>query len=193
MRGLILGAAVALVFGVGCQQSRTDAGDVQAQREEVMQERQDLQEQQAQAQQDVQEQYSEAQQDADSEVQSEREDVAKAEEEFAQTQQEHQQTQAEEQVKAEEEQQEAAVGGSGSEGTQSLSGKVDAKKADELTLKTDAGEKKLVITPDTQFTWNGKDVKVDEVPKGAEVRASFKLEGQSHVANKVEVLSAPKK
>jgi hypothetical protein len=179
MRGLFLTAAMAALFVTGCQRGTTE-GDVQSQREDVLEQRQELAETRVEEQQRAQE-----------EIQSEREDLFREEQELAETREEYHQEQAEQRAeqRAEPRDDDRAFGGAAEEGMHTLSGTIESKRADELTLKTEQGEQKLFVTPDTKFTWGGENVQITDIPEGSEVRASYEMKADRHVADEVEVLS----
>lgn len=192
MRKLIIASiASAAVLVVGCQ--RNDAGEVQSERQELIEERQNLQETQAQAQQEVQQTEAEARQQMQQEIQEQKEsaqqEVAEAREDVA----EQRQDLAETREEFRQEHQDEAVGGAGEQGMagQSISGTIESSKADKLMLKTEQGSRELFVTPDTEFNHLGRSIEITEIPKGSQVRASFTKEGNREVADRVEVL-APK-
>lgn len=70
-------------------------------------------------------------------------------------------------------------------------GTVTSASQDELTLRRQSGEEvSLDLTDTTAITMDGRFVQADALPEGAEVRASYTMDGENRVAESVEVLRA---
>jgi hypothetical protein len=98
------------------------------------------------------------------------------------------QVQAEREELIQERQEGEAIGGAGEAGAMSLRGTVESKKADKLTLNTDQGKKDLIVTTDTELVHLGRDIRIEDIVPGAEVRASYNIEANRWVADRVELL-----
>lgn len=173
---------------VGCQRG-ADREDVQAQREDLLEERKDLAQTRAEAMQERQQEVQEARQSAQEEVADARQDVVEQRQELQETRSEFHQQQAQQQQQQDESGAQA-IGGGANEGFEgpTLTGTVQSKMADKLTLQTGQGTRELIITTDTEFTRNGEDIEMNQIAAGSEVRASYKTELDKQVAEKVEVL-----
>lgn len=70
-------------------------------------------------------------------------------------------------------------------------GTVTSSSGNELTLRRQSGEEVNIDLRDTTaITMDGRFVQAEALPEGAEVRASYTMDGDNRVAESIEVLSA---
>lgn len=70
-------------------------------------------------------------------------------------------------------------------------GTVTSASSDELTIRRQSGEEVNIDLKDsTAITMDGRFVQADALPEGAEVRASYTMDGDNRIADSVEVLQA---
>lgn len=70
-------------------------------------------------------------------------------------------------------------------------GTVTSSSENELTLRRESGEEvNLNLRDTTAITMDGRFVQADALPEGAEVRASYTMDGDNRVAESIEVLRA---
>ncbi|NRD64437.1 hypothetical protein HRD49_22040 [Corallococcus exiguus] len=195
MRKLMIAvtAVAGLTMVTGCKKD-----DVQAQREDVAEARQEAAQETAEArqdegremasaQQDANEDIAEARQDANEEIASANEDVRDEEQDLAEAQANRNEDLAE--------------GGSGMAGTTSaaaattVNGRVIAKSGDTLTLVDSTNKELKIKTNDrTALMDNGsRAVKLDDIKEGSQVRASYVMDGKDMVARDVTLVAAVKK
>jgi multidrug resistance efflux pump len=159
--GLVFAAALAFA---GCKRPAQEAAE---ERRELAQEQQETQEDIARIQQEAQEDIAEERQ----ELAEKREDVAEAEREAR-----------------EERFGERREGMEGT--TASVIGRVESTFGDQIKIRDQAGREIELNTDDsTRVMMNGREVKVDELKEGTQVRASYAMDGDDRVAKEVQVLS----
>lgn len=185
MRKLMMAAvAVAgLAAATGCQRK----SDVQEQREEVAKAQQDVSEAQRDAHEKVAEQANEGSQETAEARQEAGKEVAEA-----------QQNLNEEQGKLTEEQrEEQADRTAATAGATTVQGSLQSKGDDLFVLTVpDQNNRQLRLKTDdqTRLMQNNREVKLDDIQEGSQVRASYVAEGNDMVARDVTVVTpAPKK
>jgi hypothetical protein len=67
-----------------------------------------------------------------------------------------------------------------------VDGRLSAVSEDEITIRSEAGEQKLKIVPQTAVTLDGKEAQRSELKEGLPVRASFLEHGGEQVAVRIE-------
>ncbi|QAT84458.1 putative lipoprotein [Corallococcus coralloides] len=195
MRKLMIAvtAVAGLTMVTGCKKD-----DVQAQREDVAEARQEAAQEMAEArqdesqelaatQQDANEDIAEARQDANDEIASANEDVRDEEQDLAEARANRNEDLAE--------------GGSGMAGTTSaaaattVNGRVLSKSGDTLTLVDSSNKELKIKTNDkTAMMDNGsRAVKLDDIQEGSQVRASYVMDGKDMVARDVTLVAPVKK
>lgn len=90
-------------------------------------------------------------------------------------------------------QQQQEQGQAGTEAGQRFTevGTVSSSSENELTLRRQSGEEvNLDLRDTTAITMDGRFVQADALPEGAEVRASYTMDGENRVAESIEVLRA---
>nr|WP_240672851.1 hypothetical protein [Corallococcus coralloides] len=186
-------AVAGLTMVTGCKKD-----DVQAQREDVAEARQEAAQEMAEArqdesqelaatQQDANEDIAEARQDANDEIASANEDVRDEEQDLAEARANRNEDLAE--------------GGSGMAGTTSaaaattVNGRVLSKSGDTLTLVDSSNKELKIKTNDkTAMMDNGsRAVKLDDIQEGSQVRASYVMDGKDMVARDVTLVAPVKK
>jgi hypothetical protein len=65
-------------------------------------------------------------------------------------------------------------------------GRLSAVSEDEITIRSEAGEQKLKIVPQTAVTLDGEEAQRSELKEGLPVRASFLEHGGEQVAVRIE-------
>ena len=179
MRKLMMAvtAVAGLAVATGCQRS---GSDVQNQREEVAKAQQDVGEANREAHEKVTEETADARQEAGQEV-------AQAQENLNEEQQKLRETQAE--------QQKDMVGATAAATT--VQGSLQSKDDDLLVLTVPAqGNRQLRLKTDdkTRVMQGTREVELDDIQEGSQVRASYVAEGNDMVARDVTVVTpAPKK
>jgi hypothetical protein len=195
MRKLMIAvtAVAGLTMVTGCKKD-----DVQAQREDVAEARQEAAQQTAEArqeegqeiasaQQNANEDIAEARKDANEEIASANEDVRDEEKDLAEAQANRDE--------------DAALGGSGMAGTTAaaaattVNGRVLSKSGDTLTLVDSANKELKIKTNDkTAMLDNAsRAVKLDDIKEGSQVRASYVMDGKDMVARDVTLVAPVKK
>ncbi|NOJ97547.1 hypothetical protein D7W82_32785 [Corallococcus sp. CA049B] len=195
MRKLMIAvtAVAGLTMVTGCKKD-----DVQAQREDVAEARQEAAQETAEArqdeskelaatQQDANEDIAEARQDANDKIASANEDVRDEEQDLAEARANRNEDLAE--------------GGSGMAGTTSaaaattVNGRVLSKSGDTLTLVDSTNKELKIKTNDkTALMDNGsRAVKLDDIQEGSQVRASYVMDGKDMVARDVTLVAPVKK
>ncbi|WP_233588078.1 hypothetical protein [Corallococcus sp. CA049B] len=186
-------AVAGLTMVTGCKKD-----DVQAQREDVAEARQEAAQETAEArqdeskelaatQQDANEDIAEARQDANDKIASANEDVRDEEQDLAEARANRNEDLAE--------------GGSGMAGTTSaaaattVNGRVLSKSGDTLTLVDSTNKELKIKTNDkTALMDNGsRAVKLDDIQEGSQVRASYVMDGKDMVARDVTLVAPVKK
>ncbi len=182
MRKLMMAVAVAGLAVVGCQQK---GGDVQEKVQDV-----------TQAQQELQQKEQEVAQGG-----AGQEDLAKAQEDVRKEQQELGEARAEEESQL-------AEGGSGTAGTTAgattgattdtmasattVQGSVKSAKKDSLVLSVPGqanNQLNLKTDAQTRVMQNNREVKLDDLKEGAQVRASYVSQGSDMLAREITVIS----
>ena len=206
MRKLMIAvtAVAGLTMVTGCKKD-----DVQAQREDVAEARQEAAQETAEARQDESKEVASAQQNANEDIAEARQD---ANEDIAEARQDANEkiASANEDVRDEEQDlaeaqanrnEELAEGGSGMAGTTSaaaattVNGRVLSKSGDTLTLVDSTNkELKLKTNDKTAMMDNAsRAVKLDDIKEGAQVRASYVMDGKDMVARDVTLVAPMKK
>jgi hypothetical protein len=71
-------------------------------------------------------------------------------------------------------------------------GRLESKSAQQLTVRNDAGkEVSLQLGQKAQILQNGQRASADALEEGAQVRASYTIEGDHRIIHEVEVLQSP--
>ena len=179
MRKLMMAvtAVAGLAVTTGCQ--RNSGSEVQSQREEVAKAQQDVSEANREAHQNITEQTAEARQEAGQEI-------AQAQENLNEEQQKLRETQAEQR-------QEQAQAGTASAAATTVQGSLQSKDDDMLVLTVkEQGNRQLKLKTDdqTRVMQGSREVKLDDLKEGSQVRASYVAEGEDMVARDVTVLPA---
>jgi hypothetical protein len=158
------------------QQSKSAQADVEKARKDLQEKEQKAQKQQSESQQ--------AQASAMTEAQKAQAEGAQAQQRAQTALQQQQANQAQGQQQAQAAQQPAAGPGAG---TSEVSGKLARATSSEIQLENNA--QPLKIDSSTQVTLDGKTASADQLPAGAEVRASFRTDsGEAH-ATRIEATS----
>ena len=186
-------AVAGLTMVTGCKKD-----DVQAQREDVAEARQEAAQETAEARQDESKEVASAQQNANEDIAEARQDanekIASANEDVRDEEQDLAEAQANRN-------EELAEGGSGMAGTTSaaaattVNGRVLSKSGDTLTLVDSTNkELKLKTNDKTAMMDNAsRAVKLDDIKEGAQVRASYVMDGKDMVARDVTLVAPMKK
>lgn len=178
MRKLMMAvtAVAGLAVATGCQRS---GSDVQNQREEVAKAQQDVSEANREAHEKVTEETAEVRQEAGQEV-------AQAQENLNEEQQELREAQAE--------RQQDMAGATAAATT--VQGSLQSKDNDLLVLTVPAqGNRQLRLKTDdqTRVMQDNREVKMDDIEEGSQVRASYVAEGNDMVARDITVVTPAKK
>ncbi|AFE04972.1 putative lipoprotein [Corallococcus coralloides DSM 2259] len=195
MRKLMIAvtAVAGLTMVTGCKKD-----DVQAQREDVAEARQEAAQETAEARQDESQELASAQENANEDVAEARQDandkIASANEEVRDEEQDLAEAQANRN-------EDLAEGGSGMAGTTSaaaattVNGRVLSKSGDTLTLVDSSNKELKIKTNDkTALMDNGsRAVKLDDIQEGSQVRASYVMDGKDMVARDVTLVAPVKK
>ncbi|RKG71353.1 hypothetical protein D7V80_01800 [Corallococcus sp. CA054B] len=195
MRKLMIAvtAVAGLTMVTGCKKD-----DVQAQREDVAEARQEAAQETAEARQDESRELASAQENANEDVAEARQDandkIASANEEVRDEEQDLAEAQANRN-------EDLAEGGSGMAGTTSaaaattVNGRVLSKSGDTLTLVDSSNKELKIKTNDkTALMDNGsRAVKLDDIQEGSQVRASYVMDGKDMVARDVTLVAPVKK
>ncbi|WP_233585067.1 hypothetical protein [Corallococcus sp. CA054B] len=186
-------AVAGLTMVTGCKKD-----DVQAQREDVAEARQEAAQETAEARQDESRELASAQENANEDVAEARQDandkIASANEEVRDEEQDLAEAQANRN-------EDLAEGGSGMAGTTSaaaattVNGRVLSKSGDTLTLVDSSNKELKIKTNDkTALMDNGsRAVKLDDIQEGSQVRASYVMDGKDMVARDVTLVAPVKK
>ncbi|MHA7630041.1 hypothetical protein [Corallococcus sp. M7] len=186
-------AVAGLTMVTGCKKD-----DVQSQREDVAEARQEAAQETAEARQDESQELASAQQNANEDVAEARQDandkIASANEEVRDEEQDLAEAQANRN-------EDLAEGGSGMAGTTSaaaattVNGRVLSKSGDTLTLVDSSNKELKIKTNDkTALMDNGsRAVKLDDIQEGSQVRASYVMDGKDMVARDVTLVAPVKK
>ncbi|WP_237726629.1 hypothetical protein [Corallococcus coralloides] len=186
-------AVAGLTMVTGCKKD-----DVQAQREDVAEARQEAAQETAEARQDESQELASAQENANEDVAEARQDandkIASANEEVRDEEQDLAEAQANRN-------EDLAEGGSGMAGTTSaaaattVNGRVLSKSGDTLTLVDSSNKELKIKTNDkTALMDNGsRAVKLDDIQEGSQVRASYVMDGKDMVARDVTLVAPVKK
>ncbi|RKH57162.1 hypothetical protein D7W81_31885 [Corallococcus aberystwythensis] len=206
MRKLMIAvtAVAGLTMVTGCKKD-----DVQDQREDVAEARQEAAQETAEARQDesrelasaqegANEDVAEARQDANDKIASANEEVRDEEQDLAEAQANRNEDLAEDRANRNEE---LATGGSGMAGATSaaaattVNGRVLSKSGDTLTLVDSTNKELKIKTNDkTAVMDNGsRAVKLDDIKEGSQVRASYVMDGKDMVARDVTLVAPIKK
>lgn len=197
MRKLMM--AVAAVAGLalvsGCKQN-----NVESERRDVAEARQEAQQETAEARQNAQEEMAGAQQNAQEDIASAQQDVREEEQDLAEAQRNQQEELAENQREQQEElKEDTAQGGSGMAGASaaatSVSGRVLSTGGDSLTLVDTSTNKQIQLKTNdqTRIMQNNAPVKLDDLTEGSQVRASYVMEGKDMVARELTVTQPAQK
>jgi hypothetical protein len=184
----VVGALAALAL-VGCTSNGRSGEKASDQQQSLNETRQDAQQDLAQARQEGSQNVNEAQQNLEKTKQEAQQNVN----ETAQAGQQEIQEQRQDIAK---DRQESATGGSGA-AMASQSGTVTGTLSDmdekSLTIKDSAGnEVALQRNASTTVTQNGKTIAADQLQKGSEVRASFKVDANGDKqAQSISLEAAP--
>jgi hypothetical protein len=195
MRKLMIAvtAVAGLTMVTGCKKD-----DVQSQREDVAEARQEAAQETAEARQDESQELASAQENANEDVAEARQDandkIASANEEVRDEEQDLAEAQANRN-------EDLAEGGSGMAGTTSaaaattVNGRVLSKSGDTLTLVDSSNKELKIKTNDkTALMDNGsRAVKLDDIQEGSQVRASYVMDGKDMVARDVTLVAPVKK
>ncbi|NOK23227.1 hypothetical protein [Corallococcus carmarthensis] len=195
MRKLMIAvtAVAGLTMVTGCKKD-----DVQEQREDVAEARQEAAQETAEARQDESKELASAQHDANEDIAEARQDandkIASANEDVRDEEQDLAEAQANRN-------EDLAEGGSGMAGTTSaaaattVNGRVISKSGDTLTLVDSTNKELKIKTNDkTALMDNGsRAVKLDDIKEGSQVRASYVMDGKDMVARDVTLVAAVKK
>ncbi|RKG57705.1 hypothetical protein D7X30_19670 [Corallococcus sp. AB011P] len=195
MRKLMIAvtAVAGLTMVTGCKRD-----DVQAQREDVAEARQEAAQEKAEARQDESQELAATQQDANEDIAEARQDandkIASANEDVRDEEQDLAEAQANRN-------EDLAEGGSGMAGTTSaaaattVNGRVLSKSGDTLTLVDSTNKELKIKTNDkTAVMDNGsRAVKLDDIKEGSQVRASYVMDGKDMVARDVTLVAPIKK
>lgn len=186
-------AVAGLTMVTGCKKD-----DVQAQREDVAEARQEAAQEMAEARQDESQELAATQQDANEDIAEARQDandkIASANEDVRDEEQDLAEARANRN-------EDLAEGGSGMAGTTSaaaattVNGRVLSKSGDTLTLVDSANKELKIKTNDkTALMDNGsRAVKLDDIQEGSQVRASYVMDGKDMVARDVTLVAPVKK
>ncbi|MBN9686301.1 hypothetical protein JYJ93_28005 [Corallococcus sp. NCSPR001] len=195
MRKLMIAvtAVAGLTMVTGCKKD-----DVQSQREDVAEARQEAAQETAEARQDESKELASAQQDANEDIAEARQDandkIASANEDVRDEEQDLAEARANRN-------EDLAEGGSGMAGTTSaaaattVNGRVLSKSGDTLTLVDSTNKELKIKTNDkTAVMDNGsRAVKLDDIQEGSQVRASYVMDGKDMVARDVTLVAPVKK
>ncbi|RKH00659.1 hypothetical protein [Corallococcus carmarthensis] len=195
MRKLMIAvtAVAGLTMVTGCKKD-----DVQEQREDVAEARQEAAQETAEARQDESKELASAQHDANEDIAEARQDandkIASANEDVRDEEKDLAEAQANRN-------EDLAEGGSGMAGTTSaaaattVNGRVISKSGDTLTLVDSTNKELKIKTNDkTALMDNGsRAVKLDDIKEGSQVRASYVMDGKDMVARDVTLVAAVKK
>lgn len=186
-------AVAGLTMVTGCKRD-----DVQAQREDVAEARQEAAQEKAEARQDESQELAATQQDANEDIAEARQDandkIASANEDVRDEEQDLAEARANRN-------EDLAEGGSGMAGTTSaaaattVNGRVLSKSGDTLTLVDSTNKELKIKTNDkTAVMDNGsRAVKLDDIKEGSQVRASYVMDGKDMVARDVTLVAPIKK
>ncbi|WP_223743662.1 hypothetical protein NR800_04285 [Corallococcus interemptor] len=186
-------AVAGLTMVTGCKKD-----DVQAQREDVAEARQEAAQETAEARQDESKELAAAQQDANEDIAEARKDandkIASANEEVRDEEQDLAEARANRN-------EDLAEGGSGMAGTTSaaaattVNGRVLSKSGDTLTLVDSANKELKIKTNDKTAMMDNasRAVKLDDIQEGSQVRASYVMDGKDMVARDVTLVAPVKK
>ncbi|WAS82268.1 MULTISPECIES: hypothetical protein [unclassified Corallococcus] len=186
-------AVAGLTMVTGCKKD-----DVQSQREDVAEARQEAAQETAEARQDESKELASAQQDANEDIAEARQDandkIASANEDVRDEEQDLAEARANRN-------EDLAEGGSGMAGTTSaaaattVNGRVLSKSGDTLTLVDSTNKELKIKTNDkTAVMDNGsRAVKLDDIQEGSQVRASYVMDGKDMVARDVTLVAPVKK
>jgi hypothetical protein len=186
-------AVAGLTMVTGCKKD-----DVQSQREDVAEARQEAAQETAEARQDESKELASAHENANEDIAEARQDandkIASANEEVRDEEQDLAEAQANRN-------EDLAEGGSGMAGTTSaaaattVNGRVLSKSGDTLTL-VDSTNKELKIKTNDKTAMldnSSKAVKLDDIKEGSQVRASYVMDGKDMVARDVTLVAPMKK
>jgi vacuolar-type H+-ATPase subunit H len=188
MRKLMMAvtAVAGLAMVSGCKRD-----NVESERRDVAEAQQEAAKETAEARQEESRDIAGARQDANKEVASAQEDVREEQQDLAEAQANRQEDLNED---ARERQNDVAQGGSGMAGTSaaaatSVQGRVLSTGGDSLTLVDTTNNKqlKLKTNDQTRIMQNNAPVKLDDISEGAQVRASYVMDGKDMVARELTV------
>lgn len=200
MRKLMM--AVTAVAGLamipGCKRDnveseRRDVAEAQQEAaQETAQARQEAGQDIAGAQREAGEDIAGAQREANEDIASAQQDVREEEQDLAEAQRNQQEELAENQR---DQQEDLAQGGSGMAGStaaaaaSNVQGRVLSTGGDSLTLVDTTNNKqlKLKTNDQTRIMQNNAPVKLDDITEGAQVRASYVMDGKDMVARELTV------
>ncbi|MFP2896646.1 hypothetical protein [Corallococcus sp. 4LFB] len=185
-------AVAGLTMVTGCKQD-----NVQEQREDVAEARQEAAQETAEARQDLGQEVASAREDASEDVAEARQDandkIASANQEVR----EEEKDLAEARANRNED---LAEGGSGMAGTAAaattVNGRVLSTSGDTLTLVDSSSNKELKIKTNDKTAMmdnSNRAVKLDDIQEGSQVRASYVMDGKDLVARDVTLVAPVKK
>lgn len=189
LRSMTVVGALAGLALVGCRSSDRSGQEAADQQQSLNETRQNAQQDLAQARQEGRQDVNEAQQNLE-------ETKQQAQQKVNETAQAGQQDVQEQRQDLAKERQESATGGSGA-ALASQSGTVTGTLSDmdekSLTIKDSAGnEVALQRNASTTVTQNGQTITADQLQKGSEVRASYKVdENGEKQAQSISLEAAP--
>lgn len=195
MRKLMIAvtAVAGLTMVTGCKKD-----DVQSQREDVAEARQEAAQETAEARQDESKEMASAQQNANEDIAEARQDanekIASANEDVRDEEKDLAEAQANRN-------EDLAEGGSGMAGTTSaaaattVNGRVLSKSGDTLTLVDTSNKELKIKTNDKTAVMDNasRAVKLDDIKEGSQVRASYVMDGKDMVARDVTLVAPVKK
>ncbi len=189
MRKLMMAvtAVAGLAMVSGCKRD-----NVESERRDVAEAQQEAQHETAEARQEAQEDIAGAQRNAQEDIASAQQDVREEEQDLAEAQRNQQEELAEDRREANED---LAQGGSGMAGSTSaaaatnVQGRVLSTGGDSLTLVDTSNNKqlKLKTNDQTRIMQNNAPVKLDDINEGAQVRASYVMDGKDMVVRELTV------
>ena len=187
MRKLMMAvtAVAGLAMVPGCKRD-----NVESERRDVAEAQQEAAQETAEARQEESQDIAGARQDANEEIAGAQEDVREEQQDLAEAQANRQEDLNED---ARERQDDLAQGGSGMAGataaSSNIQGRVLSTGGDSLTLVDTTNNKqlKLKTNDQTRIMQNNAPVKLDDITEGAQVRASYVMDGKDMVAKELTV------
>ncbi|WP_426751667.1 hypothetical protein [Myxococcus sp. Y35] len=193
MRKLMM--AVTAVAGMSLVVSGCSKRDnVESQRQDVAEAQMEAQQETAEIRQDAREDIASTQTEAQEDIvgtqREASEDVASAQQDVQEERQDLAEAEADRQQDLNDD---TALGGSGAAGAaaaaSSVNGRVLSTGSDELTLVDTSNNRQLELKTNdqTRILHNNQPLKLDDIQEGAQVRASYVMEGEDMVVRELNV------